>query len=84
MKLIKKPKHYFIRWADTESWTNWHDDDEVIERIKSENYWVDMAGWILYEDKRFIIIATKHSRGGYWSNVYKIPTTWIGKRRIIK
>ncbi len=84
IKLIQKPKHYLIRWVDAESWSNWHSDEEVIDRIKSEFHWVDMAGWILYEDEKMIVLSTKQSSGGFWSNVYKIPKGWVLKRKQVR
>lgn len=84
VKLIKNPKHYLIRWIDAESWSSWHYDEDVIDRIKSETFWVDMSGWILYEDKKFIVLATKFNHGGLWGNVYKISKSWVIKKKAIK
>ena len=82
--MIKSPKHYSITWVDAESWGSWHDDNDIKMRIDSETYWIEMSGWILFEDKKFIILSTKRSRDGLWGNIYKIPKAWVIKKKVIK
>lgn len=80
-ELIKNPKHYCVTWVDAESWAYWHTEAEVIDTINSETYWIDMSGWILFEDERFLVLSTKRQRDGLWGNVYKIPKAWVIKKK---
>ena len=83
-KYIKNPKHYSITWADAESWASWHTEAGIEDVVNSETFWIEMSGWILYEDTRFIVLSTKRSRDGLWGNVYKIPKAWVTKKKVIK
>lgn len=85
-----KIKVLYIRWADaTSPMEGWQTHEEVFNWIKTNNYWVDSIGFLLYEDKKFIVLADKKStttNGNdliQYAGITKIPKTWILKRKLI-
>ena len=85
MKLV------YLEWADaTSPISGWQSLDEAIDWAKEQDYWVKQVGWVLEENKQFILISSQINevtRGSGLENQYasivKIPKTWIRKRKNI-
>jgi hypothetical protein len=77
--------HYVI-WTDACSRTMWTDKETLIEWAKSTAWEAHTVGWLVYENKSYILLAL--SWGGFeynnYSDVIKIPKRWIAKRILIK
>lgn len=84
-----KDNIYIIYWRDASGikdteHNEWFDIDEIIIKAKYlyEEY-ASTAGWILYEDKNMIIIASTKSNDVY-SDVTMIPKGMIFKIKLLK
>jgi len=80
----------YLEWCDAmvnnEAWLTF---DEAFEWGKTDNWVVSQVGWILEENKKYIILASKRSVQNkdieeMFGSVFKIPTTWILKRVELK
>lgn len=80
----------FIEWCDATSNENaWRTYDEAISWADNEDWRVQNVGWILKETKNYILLSTKRSREtdlleAQYGSLFKIPKTWIKKRKEIK
>jgi len=82
---MKEEKHVIIKWRDASGLRNgdepseWFYLESAIKRAKE--LWEEIcetSGWIIYENKEFIVIATTKSSGLY-SDITMIPKTLIKK-----
>lgn len=85
----KKLQLVYIKWCDSISTSSWKDMEGAIEWADESNWLVENVGWILKETKEYICLASSvsHPSDGaedQFSNLQKIPKTWIRKRRILK
>jgi hypothetical protein len=82
-----KVKLILLEWCDAiTSFDGWTDLDEIIEWGKTEEWIIKQAGYIVEENREYILIASKYNpqrRGDKYSEITKIPKTWIRKRKII-
>jgi len=86
MKLI------YIQWADATSPADetWQSKDEILDWAKNDSFWIESVGWLLEENKRYLVLASKRSTTKTGEELIqyglpiKIPKTWIRKRKIIK
>jgi len=85
MKLI------YLQWADATSPENiWMTEDEAKKWAKDDSYWIEQIGWLLEENKKYILIAGSKSTIKtdesilQYGHLQKIPITWIRNRKIIK
>ena len=85
MKLSKKQKRIIkeeIHWDDayhlTDSWLNLED---IATKYKTSAFKVVNTGWVLFEDKKYVIVASKRSPDWHdWGFVMMIPKGMITKR----
>lgn len=85
-----KRKLIYIEWADATSPQQvWWTKDECIDWARDDDYWISQVGWILKEDKKFILLSSQksntHSNNAVemieqFSHIQKIPKTWIRKK----
>lgn len=77
----KKFKLVYLEWNDAfEAPDTWMTIKRVEEWGKNEDWIVEEIGWILEENKKYILIANRRTKDGMYSSVMKIPKTWILKR----
>ena len=86
---MTKQKVYYIRWCDAASNENaWRTHDEAISWADNENWQVENVGWILKENKEYILLCTKRSfetdeLESQYGSLFKIPKTWIKERKLL-
>lgn len=91
---MKKHKLIYFEWADaTEPTGGWCEEENLKKWAREDNYWVAQCGWIIEENKEYILIA---SQKAFTTSVegttplqqlaqyIKIPKTFIRKRKEIK
>ncbi len=85
-----KYKLIYIEWCDaTSNEDSWKTPKDSIEWANNENWVVKMCGWILKETKEYILICNKLAPENNDSeeqvgSLFKIPKTWIRKRKVLK
>lgn len=72
-----------VEWDDAhhiiDSWSSLED---IAATYKAGSYRISNVGWLLYEDKIYIIIGSKHSKNWQdWGGVMFIPKCLIRKRK---
>ena len=80
-------KFVYIRWVDACSdASGWMELEDAIKWANGTKYLVETSGWILKENKEYLLIAQQR---GDWSledptyqyaNLMRIPKTWIKLR----
>lgn len=88
MKSNNKIKLEYIEWNDAiTSFDGWTDRNSVIEWGQTEDWIVKQAGYIIDENKDYLLIASKYNPQtdgeDKFSEITKIPKTWIRKRKTI-
>ena len=69
-----------IEWSNAQSDCEWGNLDRI-KKWADEDCIVYDIGWIIYENKKYIIIASQMGKDdGDWGNRTKIPKEWIRKR----
>lgn len=62
----------------------WYVKEDVLDWGKSNDWLIKQAGYLLKENKDYILLATKFNPQSYgedkYSEITKIPKTWIKKR----
>ena len=84
----EKYKLIYLEWTDALSYdVGWIDEDEAFEWAKNEEWIVKQCGWLIEENSKYIVIATKYCHQtrakSMFSKFSKIPKTWIVKRNEI-
>ena len=87
-KKIKVGEEEFVEveWDDayhlTESWLS---VDQIAQAYKEERYRVFNVGWLIFEDKDYIILASKRSKDfREWGFVMMIPKGMIINTKALK
>lgn len=75
----------YIEWCDSISDTpHWVTMDTAIEWANNEDWIIKQAAFLLQETDEFILIASQYNEQqeteSRFSNLHKIPKTWIKKR----
>lgn len=77
----------YIEWCDAiTSFDGWTDKQSILEWGKNTNWIIHQAGHVIEENKFYILLASKYNPQDdedKFSEITKIPTTWIKKRKII-
>ncbi len=78
-------KLIYIEWEDAMDWNDrWRDEEEVLQWAQNDAWIVKQSGWLMKENKNYIVLASKYSLQDnaetLYSNFSKIPKTWIRKR----
>ena len=89
---MKKHKLIYLEWTDAISpIEGWQEELKILEWAKQGNYWVSQIGWILEENKKFIVLASQRNitidESGsvtQFSHIIKIPKTWVRKRKELR
>ena len=68
-----------ITWVDAFSIAEWQTLEEVLENAKSNEWEVTEVGWLLFQCKEYLVVASQFSRAGNWGNITKIPRSWLIK-----
>ena len=65
----------------TDSWVSWK---QIAEAYKEERFKISNVGWVIYEDKKYVILAGKRDMK-FWDFgfVMMIPKSLIRKRKLI-
>ncbi len=81
-----KYKKVQIEWNDAYHPTaSWLSVNEIADIYKSEVFKVTNIGWLLFEDKRYVVLASKRSDNwGDFGAVIMIPKGMIVKRKLLK
>jgi hypothetical protein len=85
---FKKNKLLYVEWQDAITMKEgWYAKEDVIDWGKSEDWLIKQVGYLIKENKKYILLATKFNPQEYGENKYseitKIPKGWIKKRRFI-
>lgn len=86
-----KYKLIYFEWADaTHPVDNsWYESGELKKWAREDSYWVKQCGWIIEENKEYILIASQIAETSSLSSekknimlaqYIKIPKTWIKNR----
>ena len=83
--MSKEPKLKYIEWQDGITMSKgWYSKDDLIEWGETEDCIIKQAGYIIEENKKYILLASKYNpqetEDCKFSEVTKIPATWIKKR----
>jgi len=90
---MSKLKLIYIEWADAISTDEgWRSFNNSIEWGKESFHFVEQVGWILEENEKYLLLASRRvDRGNskddkvlQYGDLFKVPKTWIRKRKIIK
>jgi hypothetical protein len=80
-------KLVYLEWADaTSPEINWMSLQEALDWSSNESYWVCEVGFVLEENKKFLLFASGMSVTkrvncvDQYKHITKIPKTWIRKR----
>jgi len=69
-----------IHWSDACSEETWAEfDDKMLDLVDCVT-----CGYLVYEDKRRIVVAASLSEDKGYSDAIAIPIGWITKRKVIK
>jgi hypothetical protein len=88
-----KYKLVYIEWMDAIDDANgWKTMDEVTTWAHDAFCWVKQVGFVLEENKKYLLLCSKIGDTGnnledseiQYSVVQKIPKTWIRKRKVLK
>ena len=90
-------KLIYIQWADATSPNefSWFTEESAIRWAKEDNFWIEQVGWILEENEKYLLLASRKNVTDFFSSdvsnqliqygqIQKIPKTWIRKRKQIK
>ena len=81
-KIIKEEIHWDDAYHLTDSWVS---NEQIAEKYKEGAYKVCNIGWVIFEDKKYVIIAGKKDiRWHDWGFVMMIPKGMITKRIKLK
>jgi hypothetical protein len=84
----ENPKLIYVEWLDAISWKDgWRNKGEIEEWGKSADWLVKQAGYLVDENNKYILLASKYNPQEYGENLYaeitKIPKGWIKKKKTI-
>jgi len=87
VKIIQKPKLYYILWHDAHSSSGWHTKVELEKFIKEERCLVEEVGWIISETNKEIVMAARRLKwvkngDPEWGLIQKIPKSWVKIKKI--
>ena len=79
------PKLIYIEWCDAiESQANWQSLEVIKYWAKTDNWIVRECGFLLEENKEYILLANRISNPEedqpQYAGIMKIPSTWIKKK----
>ncbi len=80
---IEKFPLYYIEWIDAESEANWGDKDDL-DKWLDKDFVVHDIGWIVSENKKYLVICNQVSVDGDFGNRTRIPKVWIRTKRKIR
>jgi hypothetical protein len=94
-KHLRKYKLIYFEWADATHPldSTWYNDDELKEWAKNDDYWVSQCGWVIEENKEYLLVASQIATitsvhvteaEQMLAQYLKIPKTWIRKLKEIK
>lgn len=72
-----------ISWKDAESDCEWKSECEV-EKWLQEDCIIHEIGWLISQNKKYIVLSNQIAEDGTIGNRTKIPAGWIIKRKRIK
>lgn len=83
---MKKYRVVEITWNDAYHLTDsWLSNEDIAQAYKEKRYQVVNVGWLIYEDKKNVILASKHSNDyGDWGLIMIIPKGIMVKRRNLR
>lgn len=78
-------KLVYLEWCDAITMKNgWYNAETVKEWGRTQDWKIKQAGYIIEENKKYILLATKYNpqeaEESKFSEITKIPKTWIKKR----
>mgnify|MGYP001603396522 FL=1 len=75
-----------IEWDDAFCLTDtWLSDEQIAQKYKEGTFKVTNAGWVIFEDKKYMIIAGKRDlKFGDFGFVMFIPKGMITKRKKLR
>ena len=87
-----KKKLVYVEWADAThpEDSSWYTEEELKNWAKEDSYWVSQVGWIIEENKEYLLMAAQTAKTisakidsegtTHWAAYLKIPKPWIRKR----
>lgn len=82
-----KYKLVYLEWADALYTSDWISKRRIKSWARNSDWIVNHVGWIIEENDRYTIIASRLSLKGEndeFGSLQKIPRTWIRRRKILK
>lgn len=73
----------YVVWKDAQSDCMWKGMDDIKEWASSDCL-IHEIGWLVYENKRYIILSSQVEREGDIGNRTKIPKDWVFKKQKIR
>lgn len=85
---MKYPQLYYIEWSDAVSTSEgWNSREEVLMWGKNNDCLIKQAGYILEDNKTYLLVASKYNAQeateDKYSELTKIPKTWLKKKKKI-
>ena len=87
---LKKQKLIYIKWHDAFSDNGWKTADQVKEFIDIEYCLCENVGWLIFEDKRELVLSSRRLNWKDIKDTYelglfqKIPKPWVTERKYLK
>lgn len=81
---MSKKKLVYVEWEDAYNFgAEWFSNEEIDEKLGT-SFIVQEVGWILREDAKSIIMASKYAvETEHHAGITKIPKPWIRNRRTL-
>jgi len=77
-KIFKEEIHWDDAYHLTDTWLS---NEQIAEKYKDESFKVCNVGWVIFEDRKYVILAGKRGiRFEDWGFVMMIPKGIITKR----
>jgi hypothetical protein len=70
-----------VKWVDAKSRDDWHSREEAIADSLIDHI-VISCGWILCEDKNYIVLLQSDSHDGKVAGWISVPKKWILEKQI--
>lgn len=74
---------YYLEWIDAESDSAWGDKDSI-DKWLEKDFIVHDLGWIVSDNRKYLVICNQISVDGDLGNRTRIPKKWIRLMRKVR
>lgn len=80
---LKKYRLVALEWKDAQSDAEWG-TEESIKKWVEQDFIVFEIGWLIAENKKYVVISNQVAEDGDIGNRTKIPRDWIRRIKTVK